>query len=70
MLYNLLFSLILPVSFSLTITEDLNYEDTTSWGGKCQIGQNQSPINIDTKKLILCPKIHNDFKYLSLENSF
>lgn len=48
----------------------VDYSDPSSWGGSCQIGTNQSPININTKTLNFCPKINNDFKFLCVANSF
>jgi hypothetical protein len=48
----------------------VDYTDPSSWGGNCQTGQSQSPIDINTKNLTFCPKINNDFKYLCFADSF
>jgi carbonic anhydrase len=50
--------------------ESINYEDPESWGGYCGIGQNQSPINIITKMVTLCPNIRSEFKFLPVTNPF
>lgn len=48
----------------------VDYTNPSSWGGNCQTGLSQSPIDINTKNLTFCPQINNDFKYLCVADSF
>jgi carbonic anhydrase len=68
---NILFALtVFIMFFTLISANDADYSNPNSWGGDCQTGTSQSPININTKTLNFCPNINKSFKYLCVATPF
>ena len=47
--------LILACIFSSVMSLEFDYSDQTNWGGDCQAGMYQSPIDIKSSDVKMCP---------------
>ena len=49
------YAFVIVCLFSGALAQEYDYTDQANWGGACQDGMYQSPIDINSQKVRMCP---------------